>query len=129
MSQHQNQSDWSRTPAAAFAAALLGLASISGIIWSITHTRSSLDDPAPAHAVSVELEQTRPIVIHLVDINSANAAELELLPGIGPVTASEIIRDRVKNGPYRTLDELDRVSGIGPKTIEGILDRATIQQD
>jgi competence ComEA-like helix-hairpin-helix protein len=129
MSQHQDQSDWSRTPAAAFAAAILGLASLLGIIWSITHTRPQITDPPPQSAAPMALQAPRPIVIHLVDLNSASAAELELLPGIGPVTASSIVQDRAENGPYRTLEELDRVSGIGPKTIERIRDRATIEQD
>jgi competence protein ComEA len=52
-----------------------------------------------------------------VDVNTATAAELETLPGIGPVTASRIVVDRDQNGPYATLDDLERVAGIGPKTV------------
>lgn len=46
----------------------------------------------------------------VVNINSATAAELETLPGIGPALAQLIIEGR----PYQTIEELDRVRGIGP---------------
>jgi competence protein ComEA len=49
-----------------------------------------------------------------VNVNSATAAELEALPGIGPAKAQAIIENR----PYAAVDELDRVPGIGPATLE-----------
>ena len=55
-----------------------------------------------------------------VDLNTADAAELQLLPGVGPARADAIVRDRAARGPYRTLDELDRVPRIGPRTIAGL---------
>ncbi len=54
----------------------------------------------------------------LIQVNTASAAELELLPRIGPVMAQRIIEDRAANGPYRDADDLQRVRGIGPKTAE-----------
>jgi competence ComEA-like helix-hairpin-helix protein len=53
-----------------------------------------------------------------IDINQAGLTELQLLPGIGPALAQRILDDRLKNGPYRSADDLDRVRGIGPKTLE-----------
>lgn len=55
-----------------------------------------------------------------IDINEAEAYELELLPGIGPKTAGAIIEDRKSDGPYRHLEDLTRVSGIGEKTVESL---------
>ncbi len=49
-----------------------------------------------------------------VPVNRATQAELEALPGIGPTLAQRIIAGR----PYRSLKDLDRVKGIGPKTLE-----------
>jgi competence protein ComEA len=49
-----------------------------------------------------------------VDINTATAAELDALPGIGPATAAAIVRDRETHGPFRSVDDLARVRGIGP---------------
>lgn len=53
-----------------------------------------------------------------VDVNSADAALLDTLPGIGPSTAAKIIAEREASGPFASLEDLSRVSGIGPKKIE-----------
>ena len=53
-----------------------------------------------------------------VNINSANNAELELLPGIGPVLAQRIVDYRLQIGPYKSIDELQEVPGIGDKLFE-----------
>ena len=52
------------------------------------------------------------------DVNTATEYELRLLPGIGPATARVIVEYRQSHGPFRSLDELTRVRGIGPKTLE-----------
>ena len=57
-----------------------------------------------------------------VSINSADAAALEQLPGVGPVIAERIVAWRTKNGPFRTVAELAEISGIGPSMIERIED-------
>ena len=54
----------------------------------------------------------------ILDLNRCDAGELVRLPGIGEVRAGAIIRWREKNGPFRSVDELARVPGIGPKTVE-----------
>lgn len=61
---------------------------------------------------------TTPSVERLVNINTASAAELELLPGIGPALAQRILDYRTAHGPFRSLADLDRVKGIGPRTLE-----------
>jgi competence protein ComEA len=58
----------------------------------------------------------------LVNVNSAGAAELETLPGIGPATAAAIIDEREQNGPFATVDDLIRVTGIGEKKLAAIRD-------
>jgi comEA protein len=52
----------------------------------------------------------------VVDLNRATAAELQALPGIGPSLASRIVAWRTGHGPFRSVDELERVPGIGHKT-------------
>lgn len=56
----------------------------------------------------------------LVDVNSAEWPELAQLPGIGPKLAQRIIDSRGAEGAFRTIDDLDRVEGIGPRTLEGM---------
>jgi competence protein ComEA len=58
-----------------------------------------------------------------IDINSANAEELATLPGIGPSKAAAIIENR----PYASVDDLERVPGIGAKTIERLRDLIVAQ--
>jgi competence protein ComEA len=59
-----------------------------------------------------------------VHLNSATAAELEALPGVGPVTAQKIVDHREKHGAFRSVDELLAVPGIGPKRVEALRDLA-----
>jgi competence protein ComEA len=53
-----------------------------------------------------------------VSLNSATLDELDELPGVGPVTAQQILDYREANGAFRSVDELDAVPGIGPATME-----------
>lgn len=55
-----------------------------------------------------------------LDLQTASAAELETLPGIGPVLAARIVIDRADRGPFRSVDELQRVEGIRAALIEQI---------
>lgn len=57
-----------------------------------------------------------------VNINTADAAALQALPGVGEVLAAEIVRDRTVNGPFASADDLARVSGIGEKKLEALRD-------
>lgn len=61
-----------------------------------------------------------------VNLNTADAWLLEALPGIGAVRAQSIIADRSAAGPFRSVDELARVDGIGPATIAGLRDKVTV---
>jgi competence protein ComEA len=55
-----------------------------------------------------------------LDLNASSLEELVLLPGIGEVRAAAIVRYRQEIGPFRTVDELRRIKGIGPKTLAGL---------
>ena len=64
----------------------------------------------------------------LVDINTAASAELETLPGIGPALARKIVEFREQNGPFRTVDDLLKIRGIGEKSLERFRDRIVAGQ-
>ncbi|WP_372726351.1 ComEA family DNA-binding protein [Novipirellula sp.] len=55
-----------------------------------------------------------------LDLNAAAEHELSLLPTVGPVLANRIVQDRQQRGRFQSVDDLRRVSGIGPKTIAEI---------
>lgn len=71
--------------------------------------------PGVAYAPAPKLEAGMTL-----DINTASAEQLQLLPGIGPSRAAAIVEDRASRGPFRTIEDLARVSGIGPVTVEGV---------
>lgn len=58
----------------------------------------------------------------LVNINTADVSQLQTLDGIGEATARKIVADREANGPFQTIEDLKRVSGIGDKKFEGLKD-------
>lgn len=60
-----------------------------------------------------------------ININLATQAELETLPGIGPALASRIIAYRETNGPFRRIEDVKRVPGIGDKRFEELKDLIT----
>ncbi|ART78965.1 ComEA family DNA-binding protein [Oceanisphaera avium] len=57
-------------------------------------------------------------VITSININSATAEQLSLLSGIGSAKAAAIIDYREQNGPFNSVDDLSKVSGIGERTVE-----------
>ena len=57
----------------------------------------------------------KPVSTGVVNINTASAAELEALPGVGPKTAARIIEYRQKNGPFKKVEEIMNVRGLGEK--------------
>ena len=61
-----------------------------------------------------------------IDVNSASVEELMSIPGIGQVMAQRIVEFREKNGPYKSVDDLLKVQGIGEKSLAKLRDRFTV---
>jgi competence protein ComEA len=61
-----------------------------------------------------------------VNINTASQAELESLQGIGPAKAKAIIEYRKKKGSFKSVDDLQGVSGIGPATVQKLRKDITV---
>jgi competence protein ComEA len=62
----------------------------------------------------------------LININTATAAELDVLPGIGPTIAQRIVDYREENGPFDAIEDIMKVSGVGPSTFDQIKDLITV---
>lgn len=58
-----------------------------------------------------------------ISINTASTEQLSTLPGIGPAMAERIISFRTENGLFQTLEDLQKVKGIGPRLFEKLKDR------
>lgn len=73
----------------------------------------ALAGSTPALAQSAKAE-AKPVAV--VNLNTATTTELEGLPGIGASTAARIVEYRQKNGPFKKIEELMNVQGIGEKS-------------
>ena len=69
----------------------------------------------------IEIERATPQVVEFkIDINQADWPELCLMPGIGESLSKRIVEHRALQGPFHDLQDLRRVRGIGPKTLDGM---------
>jgi competence protein ComEA len=67
----------------------------------------------------LDIDRATPLVAKFqVDVNVAEAPELLQLPGVGSTLAERLIADRAEHGRFRSIDDLSRVGGIGPRTLE-----------
>lgn len=76
------------------------------------HFDGSAGRPDGGHAPLVEARRPS------LDLNRATRAELAMLPGLGQVRAREVEEFRAQHGPFHSVDDLRKVPGIGPKTLE-----------
>ena len=81
---------------------------------------------APAPGVAGTLGTTPPEGTSLVNLNTADQAALETLPGVGPVTAGAILAWRTDNGGFTSVDELLEVDGIGEATLADLAPLVTL---
>jgi competence protein ComEA len=77
-------------------------------------------------AATASGSSTAPGPTTLINVNTATAAELDALPGVGEVIAQRIVDYRTANGPFATVEDLIDVSGIGPSTMDDIRDLVTV---
>jgi competence protein ComEA len=85
--------------------------------------------PSPAVAAQTTpaaRAAAKPAATAIVNINTASAAELDALPGIGAKTAAVIVEYRQKNGPFKKIEELMNVRGIGEKNFLKLKPQLTV---
>lgn len=147
--REKNPEDWTSGPAKWAAVIVLGVSSLIGMGWSMF--RPSMAKPTaieaqatpPPDAPAIVQAKTPPPIqpppiqpppakaatdaaySHKINLNTASAAELELLPGVGPAMAQRIIDHRTAHGPFKRVEDLDEVKGIGPRTLEKLRDLVT----
>ena len=117
------------------------LAALLLIVAAALWTEEQRDDPAAGwETLNRDIERTLeewrqhreepvryPTVNGKVPINTAPAAQLETLPGIGPAKAAAIVAYRDEHGPFGSLEELLEVKGIGRKTLDNLRDLITLE--
>ncbi len=60
------------------------------------------------------------VAMAAVNLNTASVAELDQLKGVGPGKAKAIVEYRTKNGPFKSVDDLNKVKGFGQKTVDSL---------
>ncbi len=103
--------------------ALVVLVLAGGAYYS---SRASESAPKVVYSTSLDEAKAEAQTPLLVNINTADAKELDELPGVGPSTAEKIIEHRRHSGSFRSVGEMEEVPGIGPKTLEKIRPFATV---
>ncbi len=86
----------------------------------------SRDDPSGPPPDLIGGPSGQPVAVGPIDLNRATAAELDTLPGIGPVTADKILAAR-EEAPFTTVDELRSRGVLGEKTFERVRDLVTVR--
>lgn len=122
------RADWTRGAARGFAAVVL-VSLVALGIWidrsgrgresasSLVGREVSVADLAAGGHVEPVRSDPGAVDGGLLDLNLASAAQLELLPGIGPAGAARIVEYREQIGGFRSVDELGGVKGIGDRTV------------
>lgn len=83
--------------------------------------------PVPSTATATANSAAEQASAQRINLNTADATQLQALKGVGPSTAESIIQWRDANGPFTSVDQLLAVKGIGEKTLAGLRDNLTVQ--
>lgn len=87
---------------------------------------SSAPETEPVSVKKTSVRERNVNYSRIVNINTAGTAELDTLPGIGPKTAEKIVAYRKSNGSFKTIEDIMKVKGIGPKKFEKMKGLITI---
>lgn len=96
---------------------------------ALVQSVSGIDIIVGGHSHTLPAEYPTVVEKKLINVNTATQAELEALPGIGPVIAQEIIKYRETVGPFKSVEELLKVRGIGPARLAAIRNLVTVSDE
>ncbi len=99
---------------------LLSLVAVASILTMLPPAIAVAQTRSGSHAA------TKPTAGAPINVNTASAAELEALPGVGAKTAALIVEFRTKNGPFKKIEELMNVRGIGEKNFLKLKPQITV---
>ncbi len=100
---------------------LLSACTIAFVVLTVRYNWLAWQKPEP-----VQWERGSNFAAFKVEVNSADWVDWMQLEGIGRETAVRIVQDRDSNGPFLSIDDVGRVDGIGPTTLDRIRDQLTI---
>ena len=110
--------------------ALTGLLIVGSLISALDYFWPSHIDDFEVRKGAIPVPEILPAAPEqpvLIDLNTATAQQLIRLPQIGPKTAERILAYRQTHGPFKHVDDLTAVKGIGPRTVEKFRALVTLQ--
>jgi len=81
---------------------------------------------APVQTQTAGAATPAPDAVKMINLNTATAAELETLPGIGPAMAARILEYREKTGPFKRIEEIMNIQGIGERVFLRLRSQITV---
>ncbi|MEP3478239.1 MAG: helix-hairpin-helix domain-containing protein [Fuerstiella sp.] len=99
------------------------------VAMTMTWWRQNQQSIGPQNSGQQSGGQQAKLASDSIDINAADWTSFSQLPGIGPTLGFRIVADRKHLGPFKNIDDLQRVEGIGPLTLDRIRYRLTIGHD
>lgn len=98
--------------------------------YEVTTARAAVEEPLPGQAEGSEGEDRPDSLLEgeVIDLNTADVYDLQRLPGIGEARARAIVEYREEYGPFRTVEDITRVSGIGDGILAGLQEYVTVSE-
>jgi competence protein ComEA len=104
----------------------VSLSKVFGAVLVVTFLAGGLNMAAPVKAFAAPKAAAQTSAPVVVNINKAGAEELDKIRGVGPAMAQRIIEFRQQNGPFKSVDDLVQVRGIGGSKLQKIKDQITV---
>ena len=104
----------------------LSLVAVTALLVSAPLAAQTAAPGSTASKPARSSSRSKPALTSPININTANAGDLDGLPGIGAKTAARIVEYRQKNGPFKKVEELMNVRGIGEKNFLRLKAQLTI---
>jgi competence protein ComEA len=101
--------------------AVLSIVAVASLLAALPSTAAAAQAKASARSAAKPASTTA-----IVNLNTASATDLEGLPGIGAKTAARIVEYRQKNGPFKKVEELMNVRGVGEKNFLKLKPQITV---
>jgi comEA protein len=118
--------------AIALLCAMVGASMFGSSVALADHARVGANGAArarPGHAAeATPAKPTRKSLAGKLNLNTATASELELLPGVGPTKADRVVAWRSKNGSFKRVVDLRRVKGFGRKSVDKLEPYLTVKE-
>jgi competence protein ComEA len=105
---------------------MLSIVAVSCLLGALPSDTVAAQSKSAARSTAKAAPATKPASTTVVNLNTASPTDLEGLPGIGAKTAARIVEYRQKNGPFKKVEELMNVRGVGEKNFLKLKSQITV---